>query len=91
MARFRKILTEKEAGDWIESSMQSLSTNLECIYLWRMSKPSRADSLIASLCDKTKDEMIADADKQNAYLQAKIDYAKQFCPDYKIKGSFGWI
>lgn len=43
---------------------------------------SHTDQLILTMCKKTKEECIVDAQNKLTYLDSKINYLKQFLPDY---------
>lgn len=91
MAKFRKKYNKKEAENLLENTYQMLFTNLECLNYWKTGKRSKADKLIEALCSQSREEMIIDVEKKINYCYEKIEYLKQFSPEYQIKGSFGFI
>jgi len=87
----RKKLTEKEAGEMIENTTQMLYTLLECVHYWQTQPRSKSDILIEALCGLTREQMISENLERIKYCESKIEYAKQFAPKYKIKGSYGYM
>jgi len=86
----RKKYSQKDAENLMESTMQMITTNDECIMYWKSPKyGSRSDKLIEALTNKNVNEMIGQAEKQNEYLYSKFEYLKKFSPEYTLKGSFG--
>lgn len=87
--KWRKQYTEKEANICIDNTMQLITTNRECIITWaNQIRYWKTDKLIEALCHQTTEEMIHYAEIQNLYLLSKIEYIKQFSPNFRSKSSF---
>lgn len=85
----RKKYSEKEAGIMLETTMQQFSANQECINYWKFMPRTQSDILIETLTKTPRDKAIKETEEQQEYLISKMGYLRQFCPDYRIKGSFG--
>ena len=86
--RGRKKYTEKEAQDQIENTMQLYYTNIEALHTW---KTQPRDLLIEALTGTKTEEAIRQVELQNEYLMNKIEYMRQFAPNYQLKGSFAFF
>jgi hypothetical protein len=77
--RGRKIYSEKEAKDNIETLKQSLWNSLECIGTWQRNIATwKRDYLIEALCHKSHEQMIDEEIETIEFIRSKIEYMQKF-------------
>jgi hypothetical protein len=78
----RKQYSQKEAEQHLETTFQMYYTVREHLFFL---KAQGVDPLIQALCKQNTQEMIEESEMQAEYLYSKIQYLRQFAPEYTPK------
>ena len=86
--KWRKKYTKQEAESQIENTLQSYSSQKECVNYWMYWPRTKSDILIEELCWETREDMIKNWIEKLEYMDSKLEYLYKFSPDYRPKLSF---
>ena len=78
----RKKLTPQEAKEFLDNTYQMLYTFTEQVQYLKTQPRSKSDILVEALCGQTREEMVRETEGQIEYCLSKIEYGKQFLPNY---------